>query len=105
MFESLPQEKTLARQVRGFPGLTRFRWNRARLRRSTSLSLDSVHFVDFIHLESNVRIASARKNPALRDWVFSCGSEGIRTPGRLPYAGFQNRCLRPLGHASAAVRG
>ncbi len=30
-----------------------------------------------------------------------CGGEGIRTPGRLPYGGFQNRCLRPLGHASA----
>lgn len=33
------------------------------------------------------------------------GSEGIRTPGRLPYGGFQNRCLRPLGHASARGNG
>src|SRR6187402_1970455 len=46
-----------------------------------------------------------KKKPSLEGWVFSCGSEGIRTPGRLPYAGFQNRCLRPLGHASAAVSG
>ena len=33
------------------------------------------------------------------------GSGGIRTPGRLPYGGFQNRCLRPLGHASARGNG
>src|SRR5690606_32681393 len=34
-----------------------------------------------------------------------CGSEGIRTPGGLPHAGFQNRCLRPLGHASTRANG
>jgi hypothetical protein len=28
------------------------------------------------------------------------GGEGIRTPGSLRHAGFQNRCLRPLGHSS-----
>jgi hypothetical protein len=28
------------------------------------------------------------------------GGEGIRTPGTLRYGGFQNRCLRPLGHSS-----
>ena len=33
-----------------------------------------------------------------------CGGEGIRTPGKLPYGGFQNRCLRPLGHASISGR-
>ncbi len=31
------------------------------------------------------------------------GSGGIRTPGRLPYGGFQNRCLRPLGHSSKSL--
>jgi hypothetical protein len=28
------------------------------------------------------------------------GGEGIRTPGWFPIGGFQNRCLRPLGHPS-----
>ena len=31
------------------------------------------------------------------------GWGGIRTHGRLPYAGFQDQCLRPLGHPSGNV--
>ena len=29
------------------------------------------------------------------------GGGEIRTPGRFPVAGFQDRCLKPLGHPSA----
>ena len=29
-----------------------------------------------------------------------CGERGIRTPGTLQYAGFQDRCIRPLCHLS-----
>lgn len=32
------------------------------------------------------------------------GGGGIRTPGELPHGGFQNRCLRPLGHSSRRTR-
>ena len=30
------------------------------------------------------------------------GEGGIRTPGGLPHAGFQDQCIRPLCHFSAA---
>jgi hypothetical protein len=33
------------------------------------------------------------------------GGEGIRTPGTFRYGGFQNRCLRPLGHSSMYLFG
>ena len=33
----------------------------------------------------------------------SGGGRGIRTPGRLPYSGFQDRRLRPLGHPSGIL--
>jgi hypothetical protein len=29
-----------------------------------------------------------------------CGERGIRTPGTLLYAGFQDQCIRPLCHLS-----
>ena len=29
-----------------------------------------------------------------------CGERGIRTPGTSQYAGFQDRCIRPLCHLS-----
>ena len=32
-----------------------------------------------------------------------CGSGGIRTPGALRHAGFQDRCIRPLCHTSKFV--
>ena len=32
--------------------------------------------------------------------AISGGGGGIRTPGSLHYGGFQDRCLRPLGHSS-----
>lgn len=34
----------------------------------------------------------------------SCGSGGIRTPGRLPVSRFQGECIRPLCHASVDQR-
>ncbi len=30
------------------------------------------------------------------------GGGGIRTHGELPHAGFQDRCLKPLGHPSVS---
>ena len=32
-----------------------------------------------------------------------CGERGIRTPGTSQYAGFQDRCIRPLCHLSNSV--
>ena len=33
-----------------------------------------------------------------------CGGGGIRTPGTSRYAGFQDRCIRPLCHSSLGAR-
>ena len=32
-----------------------------------------------------------------------CGERGIRTPGTSQYAGFQDRCIRPLCHLSNSL--
>src|SRR5690554_1240805 len=47
------------------------------------------------------------KNPsAVQRGIFKrlilSGEGGIRTPGTLRYVGFQDRCIRPLCHFSAA---
>ena len=34
-----------------------------------------------------------------------CGERGIRTPGTSQYAGFQDRCIRPLCHLSIKCYG
>lgn len=39
-------------------------------------------------------------NPICFPSAIGIGEEGIRTPGDLRHAGFQNRCLQPLGHLS-----
>ena len=45
--------------------------------------------------------AQKRKNPVnLSTYRTLCGERGIRTPGTLRYAGFQDRCIRPLYHLS-----
>jgi hypothetical protein len=44
--------------------------------------------------------APVTNRPRQRRGVFLGGGGGIRTPGGLPHGGFQNRCLRPLGHSS-----
>ena len=31
---------------------------------------------------------------------FGCGGRGIRTPGGVTLAGFQDQCIRPLCHSS-----
>ena len=41
-----------------------------------------------------------RKKEAISDFLFRCGERGIRTPGTSQYAGFQDRCIRPLCHLS-----
>ena len=42
-----------------------------------------------------------KKNPVnLSTYRTLCGERGIRTPGTLRYAGFQDRCIRPLYHLS-----
>ena len=38
------------------------------------------------------------------DFCF-CGSGEIRTHDELPHAGFQDRCLQPLGHTSFQYSG
>src|SRR5690606_31689614 len=47
---------------------------------------------------------SQTKNASLGGEAFwnAGGERGIRTPGTLRYAGFQDRCIRPLCHFSAA---
>ena len=38
-------------------------------------------------------------------WPVKCGGGGeIRTLGWFPIGGFQDRCLKPLGHPSAMTR-
>ena len=42
-----------------------------------------------------------RKSPVnLSTYRTLCGERGIRTPGTSQYAGFQDRCIRPLCHLS-----
>ena len=36
--------------------------------------------------------------------LLPCGERGIRTPGELPHAGFQDQCIRPLCHFSFLQR-
>jgi hypothetical protein len=44
---------------------------------------------------------TAKKSPAnLSIYRTLCGERGIRTPGTSQYAGFQDRCIRPLCHLS-----
>ena len=40
------------------------------------------------------------KNPQQLLWVSFCGERGIRTPGGVTLAGFQDQCIRPLCHFS-----
>jgi hypothetical protein len=57
---------------------------------------------------SGVHTISNRAPSATRSWLLrrnrdvkrTNGGGGIRTPGSSRFGGFQNRCLRPLGHAS-----
>tara|TARA_B100000678_G_scaffold120273_1_gene100777 strand:+ start:33824 stop:34012 length:189 start_codon:yes stop_codon:yes gene_type:complete len=35
--------------------------------------------------------------------ALDCGERGIRTPGGVTLAGFQDRCIRPLCHFSLSV--
>ena len=44
---------------------------------------------------------TTKKSPAnLSIYRTLCGERGIRTPGTSQYAGFQDRCIRPLCHLS-----
>ena len=45
-----------------------------------------------------------KKSSNIADRTFSCGERGIRTPGTLLYAGFQDQCIRPLCHLSKRGR-
>ena len=47
---------------------------------------------------------TAKKSPAnLSIYRTLCGERGIRTPGTSQYAGFQDRCIRPLCHLSNSL--
>ena len=85
--------------------------------RRASPSLDFVHFVDSVQFRSltpsacrrfapSVAVTGLRPLRGLRPVpVEPPGGGGeIRTPGGLPHGGFQNRCLRPLGHSSRRAR-
>ncbi len=47
-------------------------------------------------------LKSAKKKSPVNLAIYRtlCGERGIRTPGTLRYAGFQDRCNRPLYHLS-----
>ena len=59
-------------------------------RRATSRSLELLRRV----------LRCSADAPPQNDRVTAGGGGEIRTPGTLRYGGFQNRCLRPLGHSS-----
>ena len=45
--------------------------------------------------------SAKKKSPVnLSTYRTLCGERGIRTPGTSQYAGFQDRCIRPLCHLS-----
>ena len=46
----------------------------------------------------------AQKNPLGRAFFGNGGSGEIRTHGGVTLAGFQDQCLKPLGHTSADCR-
>lgn len=46
-------------------------------------------------------LRAQKKSPVnLSTYRTLCGERGIRTPGALQHAGFQDRCIRPLYHLS-----
>ena len=48
--------------------------------------------------------STKKKSPVNRKiYRTLCGERGIRTPGTSQYAGFQDRCIRPLCHLSNSV--
>ena len=48
--------------------------------------------------------SAKKKSPAnLSIYRTLCGERGIRTPGTSQYAGFQDRCIRPLCHLSNSL--
>src|SRR5690554_1008542 len=55
-----------------------------------------------------VSIVSFGQKKSLNNQGFKIKNGGggeIRTHGRLPFGGFQDRCLQPLGHSSTVRRG
>ena len=56
---------------------------------------------DFHPLDNARAEHTKRKSPVnLAIYRTLCGERGIRTPGTSQYAGFQDRCIRPLCHLS-----
>ncbi len=48
---------------------------------------------------------TTKKSPVnLATYRTLCGERGIRTPGTSQYAGFQDRCIRPLCHLSMGCK-
>ena len=66
----------------------------------------SLNRCDFIESVVRVNTAAAAANIATSGWPWRTMAEGVRfelTRGREPPAGFQDRCLKPLGHPSDVV--
>ena len=55
----------------------------------------------YAYTEEGLLKSTKRKSPVnLAIYRTLCGERGIRTPGTSRYAGFQDRCIRPLYHLS-----
>ena len=50
--------------------------------------------------EGHARVIIKKSPVNLAIYRTLCGERGIRTPGTSQYAGFQDRCIRPLCHLS-----
>ena len=58
---------------------------------------------DFLFLSAGEQVHRSYKKKIRKQFSLfpdSCGEGGIRTPGTSQYAGFQDRCNRPLCHLS-----
>ena len=59
-------------------------------------------------IETGASFLNARNDKALNNQGFVGtkygGGDGIRTHGPVTVDGFQDRCLKPLGHTSVALR-
>ena len=60
-------------------------------------------FSTFSAYRSKLSSHKGIKKTSIKRWflVFFGGERGIRTPGTLRYAGFQDQCIRPLCHLSS----
>ena len=58
------------------------------------------HFILYFVGKQAFHSYKIKSGSNFRCFLISCGEGGIRTPGTSQYAGFQDRCNRPLCHLS-----